>query len=139
MFGLSSKYKNNNHFFLRPDERLATVCNAPVGQSGVYLVYALKDGKVELIYIGSTGKASNTKQKGLKDKLVNARQFGEPRRKSWISKMQSETIDTLDIHWFVTFSALHKDCPKETENLLLQRFENRFGRLPKWNTEQSAR
>lgn len=50
-----NKYKSN-HFFFKPDDNLMEVCNAPTDKSGVYVVYALAKGKIELIYIGRSGK-----------------------------------------------------------------------------------
>ena len=46
------KYKEKDHFFFQSNEALAMACNAPTDKSGVYVVYALKNGKIELIYIG---------------------------------------------------------------------------------------
>jgi hypothetical protein len=56
MFDKLTKYKNNNHFFFTVKEKLEDVCNAPKDKSGIYLVYELKNGKIELVYIGSSGK-----------------------------------------------------------------------------------
>ena len=56
MFDELDKYKSNGHFFFSADDELSTVCNAPKNGVGIYIVYALKGGKIELIYIGSSGK-----------------------------------------------------------------------------------
>ena len=52
MFDELEKYKNNDHFFFDEREPLSEVCNAPKDKSGVYVVYELVRGKVNLVYIG---------------------------------------------------------------------------------------
>jgi hypothetical protein len=56
MIDLLKKYKNQGHFFFKPDDKLSQVCNAPEDKSGVYVIYALEHGRVNLIYIGRSGK-----------------------------------------------------------------------------------
>lgn len=63
------------------------MCNAPKNGIGVYVVYALKNGKIELIYIGSSGKVkqdgtTKIRKGGIFDRLVYGKQFDEPRRKN---------------------------------------------------------
>jgi len=48
MFDELADYKNNDHFFLNPDDSLTEVCNAPRTASGVFLVYELAHGDIEL-------------------------------------------------------------------------------------------
>ena len=144
MFDELKKYKTQNHFFYKATDNLKDVCNAPVDKSGVYLIYALAKGKVELIYIGRSGK----KQKdgkifirkaglgGIKDRLVNGHQFGKiPRHKSWANQMRIENIDALDIYWHITHDQKNNDCPREIESYLLDKHLQVFGRLPRWNNE----
>jgi len=107
MFDELNKYKNTNHFFLRVDDKLPKVCNAPNDKSGVYLVYALARGKIDLIYIGRSGKRASdgiisirkAGLGGLKDRIVNGHQFGKvPRRISWLNQMKIERIEALDVY-----------------------------------------
>ena len=143
MFDELNKYKSTNHFFFRPVDSLGQVCNAPTDKSGVYIVYALKDGRIELIYIGCSGKIESDGKLfirkaglgGLKDRLVNGKQFGGPRRNSWKTKMIEERIEALDIYWYVTHDKVFIDCPRILENKLLQRHLDTLGRLPRWNNE----
>jgi len=51
MFDELQRYKQKNHFFFKPTDGMREICNAPTDKSGVYIVYALKNGKIELIYI----------------------------------------------------------------------------------------
>jgi len=72
---------------------------------------------------------------GLKDRLVNGKQFGEPRRNSWKQRMLLEGIGALDIYWYITHNDEFVDCPRAIENKLLSKHLDICGRLPKWNNE----
>jgi len=143
MFDELSKYKQNNHFFFKVTDNLNQVCNAPTDKSGVYIVYALKGGQIELIYIGRSGEIKSDGTifirkagfGGIKDRLVNGKQFGERRRNSWKTIMQYEKIEALDIYWYATHDEKFTDCPKILENKLLQTHMDIYGQLPKWNNE----
>ena len=141
MFDELTKYKNNNHFFFTAKEELENVCNAPKDKSGVYLVYELKNGRIELVYIGSSGKIQNNgtikhRTGGLYDRIVNGHQFGKvPRKKSWKLKLINEKIDALDIYWYVTVDSENMDIPVFIEATIIQRFFEFNGRLPRWNKE----
>jgi hypothetical protein len=143
MFDELSKYQHSDHFFFKSTDNLNKVCNAPNDKSGVYVIYALKGGRIELIYIGRSGEVKSDGKLfirkaglgGLKDRLVNGKQFGEPRRNSWKTIMQYEKIEALDIYWYVTHSDNFIDCPKIIENKLLRKHLEIYGRLPKWNNE----
>lgn len=144
MFDELSKYEQNDHFFLKPQDNLRDVCNAPTNSSGIYIVYSLKKGKTELIYIGRSGKIDSNGSMfirkaglgGIKDRIVNGHQFGKiPRRISWITQIKKENIEALDIYWYATHNQKYIDCPRVLENKLLQNHLAIFGRLPKWNNE----
>ena len=143
MFDELNKYSHNDHFFFKPTDNLGQVCNAPTDKSGVYIIYALKGGRIELIYIGRSGEIKSDGSLfirkaglgGLKDRLVNGKQFGEPRRNSWKSPMATEKIEALDIYWYVTHNNKFVDCPRILENKLLQKHFDIYGKLPRWNNE----
>jgi hypothetical protein len=143
MFDELTKYKHTNHFFFKPSDKLGQVCNAPTDKSGVYIIYALKGGRIELIYIGCSGEVKSDGTLfirkaglgGIKDRLVNGKQFGEPRRNSWRAKMLEERIEALDVYWYITHNDQFVDCPRILENKLLRIHHDIFGRLPKWNNE----
>lgn len=144
MFDELTKYRHEGHFLLRPHDNLREVCNAPNNYSGVYLVYALKQGKIDLIYVGRSGKHNADGSMfirkaglgGLKDRIVNGHQFGKiPRRISWLNQMAKKKIEALDIYWYVTHNDSYSDCPRVVENKLLQIHVDTFGRLPRWNNE----
>jgi hypothetical protein len=141
MFDELTKYKNNDHFFFTSDKELNDVCNAPKNSSGIYLVYELKNGRIELVYIGSSGKVQNNgtiKQRngGLYDRIVDGHQFGKiPRKKSWKQKLIDEEIEALDIYWYETINSQTMDIPVFVEATILQRFFEVHGYLPRWNKE----
>jgi len=141
MFDELTKYNGSDHFFFAVNEELQDVCNAPKDGSGIYIVYELKNDCIQLVYIGSSGKVQNDgsikcRQGGIYDRIVNGYQFGQtPRRKSWKQKLMDEKIDALDIYWYETFNSEHRDIPAYVESLIIQRFYEINGCLPKWNKE----
>ena len=144
MFDELNKYELHDHFILKSQDSLREVCNAPTNKSGIYIVYALKNGKVELIYIGRSGKIDKDGSMfirkaglgGIKDRIVNGHQFGKiPRRISWQNQMRKENIEALDVYWYASHNEKYCDCPRILENKLLQKYVDIFGRLPKRNNE----
>ena len=142
MFDELEKYPFTNHFFVMQSTNLKAVCNAPTDKSGVYIVYALKNGHIELVYIGCSGKkgkdsAISIRKSGLggiKDRIVNGYQFGRiSRRISWINQMKIEKIEALDVYWFVTHDDNFNDCPREVEKIILQKHLDIYGEYPRWN------
>lgn len=144
MYDELTKYEQNDHFFFKAVDSLSQVCSAPTDKSGIYIVYALKKEKIELIYIGLSGKnekdGSMSIRKaglgGMKDRIVNGHQFGKiPRRISWPKQMEFEKIEALDIYWYVTHNDKYRDFPRILENKLFQKHLDIYGRLPKWNNQ----
>jgi hypothetical protein len=144
MFDELTKFQHSDHFFFKSTDNLKDECNAPTDKSGVYVVYALKHGKIELIYIGRSGKVEadgtmiirKAGLGGIKDRIVNGHQFGKsPRRHSWPNQMKFENIEALDVYWYVTHNKQYQDCPRELERLLLKKHIDIFGILPRWNKE----
>lgn len=144
MFDELQKYSVNGNFFFQATESLAQVCNAPSDQYGVFLVYALRKEKVELIYIGKTGyETSDQEEKqesklkdGLKENLVEGLHFDETKRKHcWPVQMLIEDIEVLHVHWYVTFGYQFKDRPKTIKMKLLKIYKNIYGSAPRWNSQ----
>jgi hypothetical protein len=108
MIDLLEKYKNQGHFFFQPDDKLSQVCNAPEDKSGVYVIYALEHGRVNLIYIGRSGKKGGdgtlvNREDGLYGRITRGKQFGDRRAITWPARMKQEGIEALDVYWFVTY------------------------------------
>lgn len=140
MFGLDEHFDHNDNFFFSAKDDLSKVCNAPKDSVGVYIVYELKEGRIELVYVGSSGQLLNNgtmkvRKGGLYDRIVNGKQTGtnEPRKTFWKQKLIDEGIDALDIYWFVTFNEDHKEIPAFVEAQVLQEHFELFDRLPRWN------
>ena len=142
MKGSLRKYKDTGHFLFNVNDNLEKVCNAPNDKAGVYLVYALKDNDKHLIYVGSSGHIDNagklsirkTGGGGIKGRIVNGHQFGKIKRhKSWPTQMQRDSIDCLEIHWFVTHNNDFKESPSYIEYSLLREHFIANNVLPKWN------
>ena len=142
MFDELEHYKQQDHFFFQSHQSLKDVCNAPSNMSGVYVVYALKNGGIELVYIGRSGRLKNDGTifirkaglGGMKDRLVNGHQFGKvPRRISWPYVMETEKIEALDVYWYATHDNIYNDCPRIVKNAILKRYSEIYGQLPRWN------
>ena len=138
MFDTLQKYKNTNHFFITEKSNFSTVCNAPIDKAGVYIIYALEKGKIELVYIGRSGQLKNDgslfiRKGGIKDRLVNGKRDGKLRRTFWREEMLRENIEALDIYWYVTHDDRYIDCPLKLEDDLLERFRDIYGHKPRWN------
>ena len=140
MFNILEKYKSKGHFFYEKNDNLREICNAPKSGIGIYLMYALKKGKVELTYIGSTGKITQngmikTRKGGIYDRIVNGKQFGEIRSRAWNKQIIIEEIEALDIYWYETFDNENSDIPAMVEGQTIQQFYEIYGKLPNWNKE----
>jgi hypothetical protein len=138
MFDILKKYKDTNHFFFTPTDSLAKVCNAPVDKAGVYLVYALKKGKIELVYIGRSGQINKDgslfiRKGGLKDRIVNGKRDGILRKNFWREEMLKQGIEALDIYWHVTCDQKIADCPRSIEGNMLDVYKSIYGQKPRWN------
>ncbi len=137
MFSEIKKYKNNDHFFFKKGDKLAEVSKEVPELPGVYYIFRLASGRVELVYIGKSGTITQSGQ--FKDQLlrgrINNKQDGMKRQNFFDQKMIDENIDGLDIYWFVTMDKKNNDLPGYVEGLLIQRFFEVHGRLPVWNKD----
>lgn len=134
------KYQIRGQFVFRETDDLKIVCNASKVGMGVYLVYAQKEERTDLIYIGSSGKvkqdgSSKVRKGAIFDRIVNGDQFGNVRRRTWKQKLVDESIKALEVNWYVTFDDNCNDIPVVVEGRLLQEFFIIKGVLPKWNKE----
>jgi len=132
MFDETNKYKKNGHFFLKPSGNMESSCNAPKNSNGVFIVYELVRGRINLVYIGSSCKIQKNglpkKSDNLYDEIVNV-------NTSLVKKMKADNADALDIYWYETFNEKLRDIPSYVEGLLMQRFFEINGCLPDLNKE----
>jgi hypothetical protein len=141
MFDELSKYKQGSFFFQSTDS-LVEVCNVPKNKYGLYLVYALCKGRVELVYINKSGppekkgavKDPRDIADDLRENLLNGYQFGEIERKnSWPVQLMIEDIEALHVHWYVTSDEKNNDLPATIKSKILQIYRGIYGHLPRWN------
>lgn len=139
MYKELSKFKNSGSFQFSSSDDLEVVCNAPMNDSGVFLVYAMQEENRELIMVGSTGTVQNdgtlkAKNGGLYDKIVNGQQFAKTARKySWKTQLQLEKIEAVEVFWYETYNEKNKVIPTFVEGQILQLFLKENGKLPRWN------
>ena len=125
MFQEPKNYTENDHFFFEADKDLENVCNAPKDKDGVFKVLELRNGKINLIYIGYSNSG------GLFNEIVNGVHHDKnPRKIGWTYQMLKDKTDALDIYWYVTDS---KEEPKKAQVDMLKDFVDQTGKLPKWN------
>lgn len=129
------KYKNKGHFFFQKRSVLKEISKDVPNLPGVYYIYRLRKGKIDLVYIGKSGTmlTSGKFKDQLLNKRLNNRQDGIPRQKFFEQKLMEEGSDALDIYWHVTFNEESQDIPSYVEGILLQRHFEIYGRLPEWS------
>lgn len=137
MFDELDKYKNNGHFFFQKGDVLKDVSKDVSNMPGVYCIYRLRDGAVELVYIGKSGVMlpNGTFGDQLLNKRLNNKQDRVSQQKFFEQKLLEDGSDALDIYWYVTFDQDSQDIPSYVEGVLLQRYFEIYGRLPEWNKE----
>ena len=81
---------------------------------------------------GTITQDGKFKEQGLRDG-INNKHDGQKRQGFFEMKCTTETIDALDIYWFVTFDKDNQDVPGYVEGLLMQSYFNVHGQLPPWN------
>ncbi len=125
MFQEPKNYTDKDHFFFEADKDLETACNAPKDKNGVFKVLELRNGKINLVYIGYSNSV------GLSNEIVNGLHYDKnPRKIGWTNQMLKDKTDALDIYWYVTKG---KDGQKKEQVDMLKDFVNQTGKLPKWN------
>lgn len=131
MFQEPKKYTDNDHFFFMPKMDLEKVCNAPKDKDGVFKVLELRNGKINLVYIGFSNSG------GLYNEIVNGLHFDKkPRKTGWTYQTIKDKTDALDIYWYVTNG---KNDQKSEQVKMLKDFIAQTGKLPQWNKLNHAR
>ncbi len=135
MFDELNKYKNNGHFFYDGKALMKEVCNAPEEGIGVYIIYRLAHGNIDLVFIGSYGKVIQNPtlevtEKGLIKEITKGSKLND-----WKIKILSEDIDALDIYWFETFDKEPYDIPSTIKGVIMQKYFDVHRNIPPWNNE----
>lgn len=138
MLSKLNSYNEKGSFLFKTTDSLSAVCNAPKNCSGIYLIYAVINGKRDLIYIGISGRKGVDgkivhRKDGLRGRFLTGKTDGVLRKIAWPKRMVSQNIQELDIHWYVTHGAHNKDFPRDLEIALLTAYQLENGRLPIWN------
>jgi hypothetical protein len=125
MFQEPKKYTDKDHFFFEADKDLEKVCNAPKDKDGVFKVLELRNGKINLVYIGYSDSG------GLFNEIVNGMHYDKTARKTgWTYQVLKDKTDAFDIYWYVTTG---NDEQKKEQVEMLKDFVEQTGKLPKWN------
>ncbi len=137
MFDELTKYKNQGHFFFQKGDSMAKQSKKVPNLPGVYYIFQLARGRVELVFIGKSGtllQDGDFNNHLLKTSL-NSNRGGMENQAFFEQKIQDEGIDALDIYWFVTFDKHHRDLPGFVEGVIMQHYFDVHGCLPPWNKE----
>jgi hypothetical protein len=125
MFQEPKNYAESDHFFFQSDNELENVCNAPKDKDGVFKVLELRNGKINLVYIGYSNSG------GLLNEIVNGIHCDKnPRKIGWTYQMLKDKTDALNVYWYVTNG---KDEHKKEQVEMLKDLIKQTGKLPKWN------
>lgn len=137
MFDELEIYEHNGHFFFKKGDNLRAQSKTVPNLPGVYLIFRLAHGRVDLVYIGKSGTVLQNGEfrNQLLRKRLNNKQGGVKRQEFFTQKMEEEEIDALDIYWYVTFDDEYQDLPGYVEGLLLQKYFDIHEKLPPWNRE----
>ena len=134
---LLNKYEYSGSFIFDGTVKLRKLMssqNVP-NELGVYLIYSIKNGLEELIYIGKAGSIKtdgSRSEQGLFRRLQN-KQDGLDRNQYFSDYIVQNKCE-IRVFWFVTHSeCLHKDLPAFVESCLLQEYYSKYGCLPKLN------
>ena len=132
------KYTNKGEFIFKMGDRLVDHCRNIPNESGVYLMYTIKNNVEELVYIGESGKMKQNGSFGvqkLHKRLQNMQNSQLSRQKHFEQELGANKIDAIKVAWFVTFNDSFKDLPMYVEALLLQNYFNKNNQLPQWNNQ----
>ena len=125
MFQEPKNYADNDHFFFEAGKDLEKVCNAPKDKDGVFKVLELRNGNINLVYIGYSNSG------GLFNEIVNGLHLDKNTRKTgWTYQMLKDKTDALDVYWYETNG---EDEQKKEQVKMLKDFVVQTGKLPKWN------
>ncbi len=137
MFDELEKYKNKGHFFFMKESDLKEVSKDVPDLPGVFYVFRLAGGRIDLVYIDYPGGRANDNpadKQSLRER-INGKHGSMTRQEFFERKMAEEQIEGLDIYWVVTHDGKHKDAPSKIARKLIQRHLDIYGELPVWNNE----
>ena len=105
MFQEPKNYTNNDHFFFEADKDLEKVCNAPKDKDGVFKVLELRNGKINLVYIGYSNSD------GLYNEIVNGLHYDKNSRKTGWTYQLLDGVFILYLNQVVNYqSRVRQPC-----------------------------
>ncbi|MEZ4839785.1 hypothetical protein [Flavobacterium sp.] len=138
MLSFLEKYTNKGEFIFKIGDRLVDHCRNIPNESGVYLIYTIKNNLEELVYIGASGKMKQNGTFGvqkLHKRIQNMQNSKLTRQQHFEQEIVANKIDAIKVVWFATFDDSFKDLPMYVEALLLQSFFEKHNKLPRWNKQ----
>lgn len=136
------KYKRTGSFRFYSGDKPADCfieCNVPKDGGGIYTIYGIKNGKEELVYIGSSGilvdgQVTLRKDGGMWGRIVRGRYKYKGAEKKvtryvfWSDMQSKEEFESLIIKWFAVDN-IYQDCPESVERSLIEKYQ------PRWNVK----
>ena len=134
MFDELHVYKQKGHFFLRAGHFITDKSNVPALPC-VILIYQLKKGHIDLVYVGTTDteNPSGKFNRKLPMGRVSGKENEEKQRLFFDNKLQKSKADAFDIYWYVTSDKDIQHPPSQIEDVILKRYFEIYGCLPEWN------
>lgn len=132
------RFPSHGAFRLRPEEDvIARVEEGEVPRDpGVYLIYGVREGTRELLYVGKSGtlhQDGTFSAQKLRRRIAKGKQRRMSRRRFYPKQMTQLGLDALEFEWFVTVSEQIRIIPAKAEADLLQAYFEEHGALPRWN------
>lgn len=131
----ADRFPSQGSFELRKGERVVSRAGGVPEEPGVYLIYGLRKGAKELLYVGKAGTLQNNgtfKDQKLRGRL-SAKQRGVLRQRFFQEQIEVLNLDALEFRWFVTFHGSARVIPAKAEADLLQAYFDEKSVLPRWN------
>jgi hypothetical protein len=94
------KYQSTGTFTLKVGERLVSKCVNIPNEQGVYLIYAGKKNKKELVYIGASGKMNQDgsfKVQKLKKRIQNMQNSSTRRQTYFENKIKELSLNSIEV------------------------------------------
>ena len=131
------RFPTRGSFRLRHGEDLRS-CIARNGvprMPSVYLIYAVRNRRAELLLIGMSGtlRTDGSFKKQMLAERLRRKQGRKPRAEFYREEMQKRNLEALEFKWWVTFDDKTRVIPRKAEADLLQAYFDDHGRLPPWN------
>ncbi len=72
----------------------------------------------------------------LKERIINGKYGAIKYNIFWSKEMVDNSIEALDLYWYVTHDDKHTDCPKDVEDELFDMYYDLFEDELVWNIKE---